>query len=457
VASQFRLGYGSVALLLSTGQDLPAIRRMVESNFGQYQNLKMLRGLEAEMESLRRALDEARSYQAPCGEFERIGRYRALRQEVEAHRRKYGRSAGRADRALAEIEPGRLVLLRRRGGGNLGAVLAVHGRSGHRLLVDALLPHGSVVRVKAGNIKKVFWATPPLVLPRELRQRGGDWGGSFGRASRQALRAGGNGILAELSSLSLSGLLERERGHGPEASLDSIECHRCSWGSQPRCEQAWKRIEKLETKQTQRVETLDAIRNAYWQEFCRVVELLERFGAVKAGGLQPMGRLMASLRHDNELLVAEVIQRGILADTTLAEAAALCSCLTEESRSGDPAAARLFLKRQPKLKKKLHQIEAVAEAILEGQRVHRLALPCSVHPGFMPSVFRWASGDDDWARIVEESFGGHEGDLIRAMRRLIDLLRQLAESDEVPPTLAVLLGRAARVIDRGIVLESALI
>ena len=455
VTSRFRLGYGSVALLLGTGQDLPTIRRLVESSFGQYQSLKLIRGLEAEMESLRGALDEARGYQAPCGELDRMRRYRALRQEVEARRQKHGRGAGRADRALGEIEPGRLVLLRRRGGGGLGAVLAVH--SGRRLLVDALLPHGSVVRVKAANIKKVFWATPPLPLPTTLRPQRGDWGGSFGRAARQALREDGDGILAELSGLSLSELLERERGHGPEATLESIECHRCPWQSQPRCEQAWKRIEKLEGRQAQRTETLNAIRNAHWQEFCRVAELLERFGAVKAWALEPMGRLVASLRHDNELLVAEVVSRGILADTTLAEAAAVLACLIEESRSGEPATARLFLQRRPKLKKKLRQIETAAEAILAEQRVRRLGLPCAVHPGFMPAVFRWASGDDDWADIVAEAFGGHEGDLVRAMRRLIDLLRQLAESDEVPPTLAALLGQAARVIDRGIVLESALI
>ena len=52
-------------------------------------------------------------------------------------------------------------------------------------------------------------------------------------------------------------------------------------------------------------------------------------------------------------------------------------------------------------------------------------MPTGISTGFMPSVFRWASGEDDWAAIVEESFGGHEGDLIRAMRRLIDVLRQL--------------------------------
>jgi superfamily II RNA helicase len=84
-------------------------------------------------------------------------------------------------------------------------------------------------------------------------------------------------------------------------------------------------------------------------------------------------------------------------------------------------------------------------------------MPVSVHPGFMPAVFRWASGDDDWIGIVERDFGGHEGDLIRAMRRLIDVLRQLAESSEVPPETARLLTQAARVVDRGVVLESALI
>jgi superfamily II RNA helicase len=84
-------------------------------------------------------------------------------------------------------------------------------------------------------------------------------------------------------------------------------------------------------------------------------------------------------------------------------------------------------------------------------------MPVAVHPGFMPSVFRWASGDDDWTGIVEQDFGGHEGDLIRAMRRLIDLLRQLAEGPETPPEAARLFAEAARNIDRGIVLESALL
>ncbi len=436
VESQFRLGYGSVALLLGTGSDPATLRRVVESSFGQYQNLKRIREFEAEVRGLDSALSETRTYEAPCGDFSRIGRYRKLRMEVEARRRHGGARRGVA--ALTQAEPGRLVLLRRRGGSSLGAILSIHSVRGHRVLADTLLPHGGVVRVKSGNVKKIFWATPPLHLPRDWRERQ-------------------NGVLAELRSLSLSDLIEREEGHGPEAELAAIECHRCPWGAQPRCDQAWKRIEKVESRLGHRAEVLEALKNSYWQEFCRVVELLERFDAVTAGRLRAKGRLIASLRHDNELLVAEVVHRDILADLTLAEAAAVCSCLVEEARSGDGGTARLFLKKRPRLKKRFHQLEAIGETIREAQRAHHLTLACNVHAGFMPAVYRWASGDDDWAGIVEHDFGGHEGDVIRALRRLIDLIRQLADAPEIPAPLAALMGQAARVIDRGIVLESALI
>ena len=109
------------------------------------------------------------------------------------------------------------------------------------------------------------------------------------------------------------------------------------------------------------------------------------------------------------------------------------------------------------MRRRFEQLIEVAEGVFQAQRARHLGMPVSVHPGFMPSVFRWASGDDDWTGIVEQDFGGHEGDLIRAMRRLIDVLRQLSESPEVPPETRHLLGQAARVIDRGVVFESALI
>jgi superfamily II RNA helicase len=439
ITSQFRLGYGSVALLIGSGAAPEALRRRVEASFGQYQNLKRIRELEADLERLEASRAAARSFAAPCGEFERIGRYRALREEVEARRRALGR--GRGERGVVEAEPGRLALVRRRGAPSLAMILGIHSIRGHRVLVDALLPHGAVVRLKAGAVKQLLTATPPLTVPRD---RGRD---------PRGLRH----LTEQLAELDVRALIERERARRPEAALASIECHQCPWGSTSRCDQAWREVARLSERVEQRRTALDAIRGAYWHEFLRVVEGLEQFGAVREGRLEPKGRLIASLRHDNELLVAEVVTRGLLDDLTLPEAAAVCSTLSEEARSGEPVTARMFLRTRPKLRRKLEQVGAVAEVVAEAQRQRRLPMPVSVHPGFMPAVFRWASGDDDWPAIVQQAFGGHEGDLIRAMRRLIDVLRQLAESAEVPPATARLLGQAARVIDRGIVLESALI
>jgi superfamily II RNA helicase len=441
IASQFKLGYGSSAMLLATEAPPEVLRRRIEASFGQYQNLKRIRDVEADASGLERSLAAALEYAAPCGDFPRIGRYRQIRQEVEQHRQALGRGARRGERTVLEAEVGRLALVRRKGAPALALILGIHSIRGHRAIVDALLPHGAVVRVKAGVIKRIFWATPPLHVPQD---RGRD-----GRGLRH---------LAEvLSRLSLAELIDRERAQGPEAALAASECHRCPWGATTRCDQAWRDVEHARDRLGRRRHALESLRGAYWQEFLRVVEVLEQFGAVREGTLQAKGRLVAGLRHENELLVAEAVSRGILAELSLAEAAAVCSALLEESRSGDPNIARSFLRSRPRIRRKLEQLAGVADAVAAAQRARHLGMPVAINAGFVPAVFRWASGEDGWANIVETAFGGHEGDLIRAMRRLIDLLRQFAESGEVGAELGRLCAQAARVVDRGIVLESALI
>ena len=80
IESQFKLGYGSVAMLMATGAPPEALRRRVEASFGQYQNLKRMREMEAQVQRLEALAAEARAFAAPCGDFGRIGRYRRLRQ-----------------------------------------------------------------------------------------------------------------------------------------------------------------------------------------------------------------------------------------------------------------------------------------------------------------------------------------------------------------------------------------
>lgn len=458
IVSQFRLGFGSVALLVENVRDEAAIRHVVESSFGQYQSLRQVRHLEREVTEAQAAVAEAERYVAPCGEFDRIGRYRQLSAEVDARRRAAGsRSRPARARALDDVEPGRVILLRQRGtGSGLGVVIGVHRLRGNRVLLDTLLPHGSLVRTKAGNVKRVFWAAPPLLLPPAIRNLAAHHHG-WGRDVREALAHDGGALLARLGELDLRALVEGERRGDPLDALERIECHACPWEARPRCEAAWKTLDKERTRLAHRRTALESIRDAIWQEYRRVLEVLDAFDAVQRGVLRPKGELVASLRHDHELLIAEVVHRGVFDDAPPAEVAALLSCLIEDARSAEDEPSRRLLRERPRLRRRVRQMEEAAEAIQAVQRRVGLNRPARVQSGFVAAVFRWASGDDDWARIVTHSFGGHEGDLIRAMRRLIDLLRQVSEGPEVPGGVATAAGAAARVLDRGIVLESALI
>src|SRR5881296_946640 len=108
IESRFKLGYGSAAALIASGMEVAALRRRIEASFGQYQNLRRIREVEAEVGRLESALAEARTFAAPCGDFPRIGRYRRARQEVEARRRASGRGAGSRQRGIVEAEPGQI-------------------------------------------------------------------------------------------------------------------------------------------------------------------------------------------------------------------------------------------------------------------------------------------------------------------------------------------------------------
>src|SRR5439155_6066596 len=192
---------------------------------------------------------------------------------------------------------------------------------------------------------------PPLHVPRDGggQTREAGRGRREGREGRDHDRRGHDGrglrqLAEQLERLSVAELLDRERSQGPEAVLSSIECHRCPWGATARCDREWRELEAVTERLGVRRRQLEHLRGAYWQEFLQVVETLEQFGAVRDNKLEPKGRLIAGLRHDNELLVAESVTQGIFHDVTAAEAAAICSMLIEEARSGDLAVARVVLK-----------------------------------------------------------------------------------------------------------------
>jgi hypothetical protein len=86
--------------------------------------------------------------------------------------------------------------------------------------------------------------------------------------------------------------------------LSHVPCHRCPHrGTQ---ERQLKRSDRVRQALEERGRSLRDLRESYWDQCLRVVEVLRHFGCLDGATLMPAGRLIASLRHDNELLVARV-------------------------------------------------------------------------------------------------------------------------------------------------------
>ncbi len=247
----------------------------------------------------------------------------------------------------------------------------------------------------------------------------------------------------------------RQRLEAMALELSQVPCHRCPHRSGQ--ERLLKRSDRIRQTLETRAQTLRDLQESYWDQFLRVVEILQHFGCLEDAVLAPMGRLIASLRHDNELLVARVAFSGILEGLRPAETAALLSCIVEEPRETETLFARRLLKRLPHLRRRLQVMEGLAQEVERVQQSRRVSRPVSMHTTFLAAAYEWTGGEEDWVRLIRETFGGHEGDLIRAFRRLIDLCRQLTDSPELPEALRTSVREAVAMLDRGIVLESALI
>src|SRR5574337_256757 len=278
------------------------------------------------------------------------------------------------------------------------------------------------------------------------------------RAGRTGGRGRGRGRLGP-SSLSFFVGQSAEEGRAKldamALALSQMPCHRCpERGLRERQIKQSRRLGRMLERHHQMQQQLQ---DSYWEQFLRVVTILEHFGYLEDGRLGAEGRLIASLRPDNELLVARVAFSGLLDGLLPEELAALFSCLVEEPRTTEQPAAKLFLRDQAHLRRRVKMLEDLSLEVDRVQRSYQVDLPVSMHTTYLAATHRWASGEDDWSTLIEQSFGGHEGDLIRAFRRLIDLCRQLEESPELPVELTRTLSRATAMLDRGIVLESALI
>lgn len=228
--------------------------------------------------------------------------------------------------------------------------------------------------------------------------------------------------------------------------LEKVQCHKCDLynrhiKSQTVLRRLNKRLDQLEN-------AIDLEKDLYWKQFLNLVEVLKEFEYIKEGKPTELGVSASGFKCENELYLLEVINSGILDDLTFPELAAIfCGLISEEPRND--TYIRVYPSRN--VKQSINEIYWVKKKVAKVQRKHKVFIDLLLNTEFSGVIENWALGED-WESIVRQT-GMDEGDIVRTIKRTVDILRQVTHASYVNPDLAERCNQALEAINREPVLE----
>ena len=200
---------------------------------------------------------------------------------------------------------------------------------------------------------------------------------------------------------------------------------------------------KLYKKHTKNIEVLNRIesrlsklnreierqRDIFWNKFLSHRSVLIDFGYLENDYPTARGITTSQIRSENELFIAEIIFSNILENLTPSQlAGVICAITTEDLRIDIP-----YIPFSEPVRKTLNLIRNIRRKIEKVQNYHNVEAPCYINPYFSSLIELWVEGAE-WDTISEQIDIG-EGDIVRAFKRVVDVLRQLTTIDNVPEAL----------------------
>jgi ATP-dependent RNA helicase HelY len=203
-----------------------------------------------------------------------------------------------------------------------------------------------------------------------------------------------------------------------------------------------KEIEQLEERSRHRAGSVGA-------RFMDVVQLLREMDYIDDWELTDRGHTLAGIFHESDLLIVEVMNRGILDNLSVNDLVAVLSTLVYEPRGGDNGGPP----RWPSdlVRQRFKRVEKVSLQLQDMQREKGMHLHRAPNGGLAFETTGWASGKP-LSKILDPDLT--PGDFVRSMRQLIDLLRQISTTTTNDSLRQVALD-ASRALDRGVVSAAA--
>jgi superfamily II RNA helicase len=212
-------------------------------------------------------------------------------------------------------------------------------------------------------------------------------------------------------------------------TMESSPCHGCR--VQVPCWERKSKLHQLQTWVRNQATNNRAGSTPYWDKFQGLTAVLQELGYLDGNRPTKLGETAAALRANNIVLLTEAVFCGELDDLEPSEFAALLTCMVnDDSRALESVKGKVG----GRLTEAIQECQSIAKSLDRLQRRHGLEVSTTIVPNYAPIVLRWAEGDS-WWDVLEWS-GLEAGDLVRALRRTLDVARQLCFAPHCPRWLA---------------------
>ena len=185
-------------------------------------------------------------------------------------------------------------------------------------------------------------------------------------------------------------------------------------------------IKRIISKKQKLQKEIERQKDIYWNKFLAHRAVLEEYGYLTNDYPTDKGKTTSQIRSENELFLAEIIFSGVLENLTPAQlAGVICAITTEELRIEIP-----YIPFSEPVRKTLNKIRDIKKKLFKAQTRYDIESPLNINPYFSSLIELWVEGAE-WSTVSEQVDMG-EGDIVRAFKRTVDVLRQLTTIDNVP-------------------------
>jgi superfamily II RNA helicase len=462
LVSQFTPSYGMVLNLLQR-YDLGKARELVERSFGRYLATLDLKGDQDRITELQQLLASLESTadggEVPWDDFED---YEKQRGRLREERRLLRTLQHQAEETVAHALT---LALQFASEGSLLSLKAppLKGRITPAVLVDKVKGPGQFPLLKCltdDNLWILLPCSAVVSLHAELSclqvsqietpelQRSGEHHHGNQASGGLALAVASMARRHDMATpqYDLAGEVQEQAQlvHELEEELELHPAHR--WGDRRQLKKHHRRRSELELEIEERQRLLHFRSNRHWDTFLSLIEVLRHFGALAGvDGLEPteVGRTVAALRGDNELWLGLALMSGHLDALDPAELAAALEAISTEVNRPDLWCA---WSPPPAVEEALHDLRSIRRQLERQQERAKVAFPLWWEPELTGLVHAWANGAG-WSEVIANT-SLDEGDVVRVLRRTVDLLAQIPYCEAVSQQLRNNARRALRTINR---------